>query len=114
MLPPSFHTYELRISHSATDQAPLRLRILSHGAFTADTGAYHIAGELQNPYDFGVKFAQVVGTYYDSATQVVRVETMLTDPDLLEPGQISSFEIILVDPPVGLSHYKLQTEAVPQ
>ena len=113
-IPPSFDSYELRIDYAITDQVPLRLEFPNHTATLNDTGAYLVVGEVRNPYDFAVKFPKIVATYYDSANQVRRVEMTLGEADTLEPGQISHFELLLADPPDGMSHYRLQTEAVRQ
>jgi hypothetical protein len=100
------------MNHAITDQASPSLEILSHGAFRDDAGAYHIVGELRNPLDFPIRSALVVATYYNSANQPIRVETVLNDAAALETGQTASFELVLSDPPGDLSHYKLQTEGV--
>jgi hypothetical protein len=113
-LPPTFDTYKLRVDCANTEQPSLRLEILSQEAWLADTGAYHVAGEVRNPNDFAIKFVQVVATYYDPANQVVRVANTLAEAETLQPGRTSTFELILADPPANLSHYRLQTEAVRQ
>jgi hypothetical protein len=113
-IPPSFERYELGIDYAITDQVPLRLEFPNYTATVSDTGAYQVVGEVRNPYDFAVKFPKIVATYYDSTNQVRRVEMTLSEADILEPGQISHFELVLADPPDGMSHYRLQTEAVRQ
>jgi hypothetical protein len=113
-LPRPFDTYELDVDYITTEQDPVRLEILNHGALTDETGAYRISGEARNPYDFAVKFAEVVATYYNSGNQVIRVEMLLNEADILQPGQTYAFELVLGDPPPDLSHYKLQTEGVRQ
>ena len=108
----SFQTYQLRVDYETTGEAPLRLEILDQGGSTADTGAYHITGEVHNPYDFAIRFPEIVASYCNSANQVVRVEMTLVATDTLQAGQNFPFELVLADPPGDLSHYKLQTEAV--
>jgi hypothetical protein len=112
--PSSFHAYELRVNFVATDQGPLYLEVLNHGAQVSETGEYRVSGEVRNPHDTAVQAAKVVVTCYSSTDQVVRVETAPTAPDTLQPGQTSPFELIIPSPPSDLSHYKLQTEAIRQ
>jgi hypothetical protein len=113
-LPPSFHAYELRVNFVATEQGPLNLEVLNHGAQVLETGEYRVSGEVRNPHDSAVQAAKVVITCYSSTDQIVRVEATLTTPDTLQPGQTSPFELIIPNPPGDLSYYKLQTEAIRQ
>jgi hypothetical protein len=110
-IPASFQTYELRLDYMTTDQSSPALEIVNHQASVTDAGAYRVEGEVRNPFDFSVKFVKVVATYYRADNQVIGVETALSDLDVLPPGETSPFALILADPPAGLSHYKLQTEA---
>lgn len=112
--PPSLATYKLRTDYLITNQAPLRVEVVSHSEYVADTGWHYIAGEIRNPNDFAVKFPELVVTYYNATHQVVRVEIAFSALDTLEPGQTSPFEVVLVDPPGDLHHYALQAEAVPE
>jgi hypothetical protein len=58
-----------------------------------------------------IKFPEIVATYYNAANQVVRVEVAFAQSQALQPGEVSPFEVVLVDPPGDLDHYALQTEA---
>jgi hypothetical protein len=110
--PPNLADYKLRVDYLTTGQDPLRLEVLNHSGSLADSGWYVVAGEVRNPYDFAVKFPEIVATYYNAAHQVVRVEVVFSALDTLQPGEVSPFEVVLVDPPADLHHYGLQTEAV--
>jgi hypothetical protein len=112
--PPTVGHYDLRVDYSTTTQPPIRLEITGHSGSVADTGWYHVAGEVRNPHDFTIKFSEIVATYYNATHEVVRVEVDFAELDPLEPGQSSPFEVILTDPPADLQHYALQTEAVQQ
>ena len=95
-------------------QPPIRLEVMGHTGSMADDGWYYVTGEVRNPHAFALKFPELVVTYYNAAHEVVRVEVDFAEVDPLEPGQSSAFEVILTDPPDGLMHYTLQTEAVEQ
>jgi len=110
--PPALGHYDLRVDYSTTTQPPIRLEIAGHSGSTADTGWYHVTGEVRNPHDFAIKFPEIVVTYYNATHDVVRVEVDFAKVDPLEPGQSAPFEVVLTDPPADLQHYALQTEAV--
>jgi hypothetical protein len=110
--PPSLTDYKLRVDYLTTSQDPLRLEVVNHSGSLAESGWYIVSGEVRNPYDFAVKFPEIVATYYNTAHQVVRVEVAFSALDVLQAGEVSPFEVVLVDPPADLHHYALQTEAV--
>jgi hypothetical protein len=110
--PASLADYELRADYLISNAGPLNLEAVSHSAFVAENGWHHIVGEVRNPHDFPVKFPEIVATYYNPSHQVVRVEVVFGALELLQPGEVSAFEIVLVDPPGDLHHYALQTESV--
>ena len=110
--PPALGHYDLRVDYSTTTQPPIRLEIASHSGSAADTGWYHVTGEVRNPHDFTIRFPEIVATYYNATHDVVRVEVDFAKVDPLEPGQSAPFEVVLTDPPADLQHYALQTEAV--
>jgi hypothetical protein len=110
--PPALGHYDLRVDYSTTTQPPIRLEIVGHSGSAADTGWYHVTGEVRNPHNFTIKFPEIVATYYNATHDVVRVEVDFAKVDPLEPGQSAPFEVVLTDPPAGLQHYILQTEAV--
>jgi hypothetical protein len=110
--PPSLADYKLRADFLTTGVGPLGLEVLNHSASVPDTGWYHISGEVRNPHEFPVRFPEIVATYYNPSHQVVRVEMAFAELEVLQPGEVSRFEIVLVEPPDDLHHYALQTEAV--
>ena len=112
--PQSLADYKLRSDHLTTGDDPVRLEVLSDSAYVDENGWHHIFGEVRNPHDYAVKFAEVVATYYRASHEVVRVEVTFSDLDTLQPGEVSAFEVVLVDPPEDLHHYALQTQAVPE
>jgi hypothetical protein len=109
---PPFARYELQADATAAEQAPLRLEVSKYQATTAQAGAFLLTGEVRNAHDFSVRFGEVIATYYDASNRVLRVRTVLVGADTLEPGQVASFELSLPDAPAGLTHYKLQAQAV--
>jgi hypothetical protein len=108
---PDIASHKLDVEWSTTDQAPLRVDILSHSASWTDYGSYNIVGEVQNPYDVALEFVKVVATCYNAASEVLRVDFTFTELHTLAPGQRSPFELTVMDPPEELDHYSLQTEA---
>jgi hypothetical protein len=109
--PPALADYELRSDYATSSEGPLGLQVMRHSASVAENGWHHIVGEIRNPHDFAVKFPQIVATYYNPSHQVLRVEAVFGQQESLQSGQVSAFEIVLVDPPGDLHHYALQTEA---
>jgi hypothetical protein len=112
--PPSLASYKLRTDYLTTNQARLRVEVVSHSEYVADNGWYYVVGEIRNPNGFMVKFPKLVATYYNATHEVVRVEMAFSELETLEPGQTSTFEVVLVDPPADLHHYSLAAEAVPE
>ena len=112
--PPAVGRYDLRVDYSTTTQPAIRLEVTGHSGSAAESGWYHVTGEVRNPHGFAVKFPEIVATYYNATHEVVRVEVDFAEVDPLEPGQASAFEVVLTDPPADLQHYTLQTEAVQQ
>lgn len=109
---PSLADYSLRSDYLTSSEGPLDLDVISHSASLAENGWHHIVGEIRNPHDFAIKFPEIVATYYNPSHQVVRVEAVFGQQESLQPGEVSAFEIVLVDPPGDLHHYALQTESV--
>ena len=112
--PPSSNNYRLHVDYIPTEHGPLYLTIADHSARRTESGAFQVTGQVQNPRDFPIKFAEVVATFYDAEDQVLRVETTLCEQEVVEAGQTCRFELALADPPANLSHYKLQSQAIRQ
>jgi hypothetical protein len=109
--PDGIASHKLDVDWDTTTSTPLRVEVLSHSAATDSVGAYHVVGEVRNPYDFGLQFIEIVGTFYNAAGSVIRVKFMYAERDTLPPGQTSPFELIIFDPPEDLTRYSLQTQA---
>ena len=112
--PPQVGNYDLRVDYATTTQSPITLEVLGHTGTTDGSGWYRVTGEVRNPHDFAVKFPEIVATFYSATHDVLRVEGVFAEADLLEPGQVSSFEVVVTEPPADLHYYALQTEAVQQ
>jgi len=110
--PPSLADYKLRADYMTSNVGPLALEVVSHSSHVAENGWHSIDGEVRNPHEFPIRFPEIVATYYNSSHQVLRVEVAFGTLELLQPGEISPFEIVLADPPGDLQHYALQTESV--
>jgi hypothetical protein len=112
--PPSSHNYRLHVDYIPTEHGPLHLAIDNHSARKTDSGAFQVTGQVRNSRDFPIRFAEVVASFYNAQDQVIRVEAVLCEQEVVEPGQTCRFELTLEDPPVDLSHYKLQAQAIRQ
>jgi len=110
--PPSLADYKLRADYLTSSVGPLGLEVVGNSSHVTENGWHYIVGEVRNPHEFPVRFPEIVATYYNSSHQVLRVEVAFGALELLQPGEVSPFEIVLVDPPGDLQHYALQTESV--
>lgn len=103
-------SYELEILEAPTAIAlPLRVEIARERGFMSDSRRHKITGEVGNPHDFAIEWIFIHATYYSSDGQVVGVDFGSADLDTLEPGQSSTFDIVLADPAGVIDHYKPQT-----
>jgi hypothetical protein len=111
-LPEAVESYELKlVGYEITGSAPLRVEIVRDRGFISDSERYKIVGEVKNQHDFAVEWVLIFALCYDSAGDLVAADFASTDLDTLEPGQISTFDIILVSAPREIDHYILLTEA---
>jgi hypothetical protein len=73
--------------------------------------AYEVTGTVQNSTSKPVKFANVVGTFYDhSGTMVGAAHDVSTNPSLA-PGQTAQFELVLQEQGRLVARYTLASEA---
>jgi hypothetical protein len=88
-LPPMHHGYSL-ITNS--------LSILSSSSFKDDLAYYHIVGEVTNQGNEKATFVKVSDAFYNSGNTVVASDFTFTDPQDLEPGQTTPFDITVSAP----------------
>jgi hypothetical protein len=112
--PPSSYNYSLHVDFIPTEHGPLYLSVDNHSARKTESGAFQVTGQVRNPRDFPIKFAEVVATFYNAEDRVIRVETTQCEQEVVEAGQMCQFDLTLEDPPADLSHYKLQSQAIRQ
>jgi hypothetical protein len=109
--PDTIDTYKLDVEWNVTNVIPLHVDVLSHNTSTDSIGAYHVVGEVQNPYDHSLEFVKIVATFYSAEGKVLRSDFTYTGRDTIGPGETSPFELVLLNPPADMDHYKLQTQA---
>jgi len=63
-----------------------------------DIGSYHIVGEVTNQGNEKATFVKVSGAFYNSSNTVVASDFTFTDPQDLEPGQTTPFDITVSVP----------------
>jgi hypothetical protein len=92
--------YKLSISGDKTQALPPSLKLSVGNSHLDDTGAYHIVGEVTNQGSQKATFVKVSGAFYNSSNVVVAADFTYTDPQNLESGQTTPFEIT-VDAPAA-------------
>lgn len=86
------------------------LEILSDLSRTdASTGSAHIEGQIRNNSARTCRFIQIVASLYDAAGKFVGSESGFASIDPLPAGQISPFDVLIIDPPT-FERYELQAQ----
>ena len=98
--------YEILVEGDPSDLQPRQdLQVLSH---TSEAGGmYRITGELSNPGEALVTYAEVVATLYDSAGRVVNVGYDFLPAGELGSDQTTSFEVLVEQPHESITSYAL-------
>ena len=91
--PLPWETYETAVTWDKTSQPAYFLEILSHTPYFDSLDAYHVVGEVKNPYTHALQFVKVLLTVYDANGQVIGVDYVYTDPTTLSPGQAVAFDV---------------------
>jgi hypothetical protein len=98
--------YEILVDGDSSDLQPRQdLQVLNH---TGEAGqVYRITGELSNPGEALVTYAEVVATLYDGAGRVVNVGYGFLPAGELGAGQTASFEVLIQQPHESIASYAL-------
>jgi hypothetical protein len=86
-----------------------RLVILSHSTYTDNSGYFRLVGEVENVCQTNTWKNKVIATFYDEQGVSNLTAWCYCYVDIIEPGDVSPFEIILPSPPDGVG-YALTTE----
>jgi parallel beta-helix repeat protein len=87
------------------------VNVVSHNSFVDEAEYLHVVGEVQNNSTSGIRFVQVIGTFYDTNNRVVGTGFTFTQPRDLLSGRVAPFELILTSAsvPMGeIDHYRLR------
>jgi hypothetical protein len=88
--------------------------LVSSNKYIDWTNNLNVEGEVKNNSSTTAVLVQVIGTFYDSAGQVVGTEYSFTNPNDILPGAVATFHIILskASIPIGkISNYTLLVRA---
>ena len=90
--------YKLSVSGDKTQPLPASLKLNVGDSHMDEIGAYHLVGEITNQGNEKAIFVEESGEFYNSSNAVVAADFTFTDPQDLEKGQTTPFEIILSVP----------------
>ena len=88
----------------------MSLEVRGSTAHEEDDGDLHVVGEVVNSSGGSIWKVKVVGTFYDTADQVVDTGFTYTMLDIVGAGEAAPFDLILLDPPPTLDTYELQVD----
>jgi hypothetical protein len=86
----------LTSSYIVLGQTPNSIRMLSWSDHVDAIDYLHVVGEVENGSPSVIRYLEVVGTFYDSANQVVATASAFTNPQDLKPGNKAPFEILVL------------------
>lgn len=115
--PDGWAYYEFEDPTYWTDGAPLpNLTIVNDSSsYDPNYGWYEILGQVRNDHGARVEYVSPVGTVYNSSSTVIGCDFTFVNSTHLEPGQISSFEMLFTGRDYGDgSSYRLQVDGNPQ
>lgn len=73
-------------------------------------GYLHVVGMVANVGSEDAQFVQIVGTFYDSAGNVVQTQNTFTDRSIVPAGDVSPFEVLVQDQGQQITKMKLTVE----
>ena len=73
-------------------------------------GERHVVGEVTNGTGGSIWFVKVVGTFYDAAGQVITTTSTYTMFDIVGAGEVSPFDLALLEPPPSIDHHSVRVE----
>lgn len=96
-LVPQIATYKVQVSYTTGGSIQQGLVINSDSSYTDSIGFYHIVGEIQNTGSATSSDTAVYATCYDSSGKVVDTGLGFANPDSIESGNASPFDILITD-----------------
>lgn len=101
-----YERYEITVDAVPTDREPrIDLEVLNHAGTTGEI--YIITGEVYNPGNPLLAYAEVIATLYDDAGLVVNVGYSFLPAGDLGSGQTASFEVLVEQPHESIASYEL-------
>lgn len=75
-----------------------------------ELGELAVIGEVQNTGTAALEYVEIVGTFYDEEGVIVWTESTYLDLEIVEPGQSSSFRMLLSVPAADVTSYRIQAQ----
>lgn len=75
-----------------------------------ELGELAVIGEVQNTGTAALEYVEIVGTFYDEEGVIVWTESTYLDLEIVEPGQSSSFRMLLSVPAADVASYRIQAQ----
>jgi len=99
-------------STSTPTPSPTPMTLVVRGATdrVVTNGDLHVVGEVENSTGGSICDVKVVGTFYNSSSQVVAISVVPAMLDVVGSGEVAPFDLALLNPPSGVDHYDLQVE----
>ncbi len=87
------------------------LEILNTSSRTDIIDSFHVVGEVMNSSDSYMEFVEVVGAFFNAAGDVVASDFTFTIPDLVAPGELAPFDLLVIDGgTLGITDFQLQVQ----
>lgn len=103
--------YSLDVQYNTTQDQPFEgLTIVNPTASIDPQGLHNVVGEVKNNGASEATYVEVVGTYYNSAGKVIGISFTYTDPDTINAGATSSFELTSYPLAITPARYELQVQ----
>lgn len=72
---------------------------------------YEVSGFIRNAYGARLRFPRVIATFYGADGRVVGAGVAFLEQELMSPGEVAPFRILLPERQSRVARYKLVTEA---
>ncbi len=89
---------------------PVPLAVQGSTVYENADGDLHVVGEVLNSRSGSICNVKIVGTFYDTADQVVGTGFVYTMLDIVGAGEAVPFDLVWLDPPSNVDSYELQVE----
>jgi hypothetical protein len=89
------------------------LEIIDSSGIPGDFPVYKVVGQVENVGDGDAEFVEITATLYDAEGAVVGVDSTYAEFDVLKVGQVSPFEIQVLNVAGEVDRYSLVAEGSP-